>query len=483
MNPYRFSWPDLSISTRLTLWYGLTLLVILSLFAVFCYTSFHMGLHRDFDRHLTHEKRELLPLIEISESGPAFTSLSEARSVAYQTDGIYGTYVRLLSPEGDVLFRSPNFTGHAALPVQLPDGREETSVSRAWEASPARTHYVPLPGEQGALRGWLEVTGFEWTLHRELRRLGWTLALGILPGVLLAIGGGYVLARRALRPVSTLTETARQIGATDLGTRLPVRSSPRDELTRLAETFNDMIARLESSFERERRFTANAAHELLTPLTTMRSEIEVALRRDRNAEGYKDALQSVLTDAKEMAAIVRGLLQLSRAERLTGQHHEPVDLSALTTEHAERFRGRAGEEDIDLTLTVEPGAWARADAVRMGEVVDNLLDNAFKYTPAGGRVAVELEKTTEEVLLRILDTGVGFEPESAEHLYGRFYRGDAAEVQTQPGSGLGLAIVQAVVHAYGGEVSAESAGPDEGSTFEARLPLLPEADHAQSDRA
>lgn len=501
--------PDLSISARLTLWYGLTLLILLSLFAAFCYGAFHVGIHRDFDRHLEHERRELMPLVEASGTGGGlrFGSLEEASTVAYRTGGIYGTYVRLLTPEGNVAYQSPNFEGHAALPIRLPERQETQRTSREWEGKPARTHYTPLygegrPGEDragegraGELRGWLEVTGFEWSLHSGLNRLAWALGLGIALSLVLALGGGYVLARRTLRPVAALTRAAGQIGATNLGRRLPVPDGPRDELTRLAETFNGLIARLSASVERERRFTANAAHELLTPLTTMRSEVEVALRRDRDAPGYQEALGAVLTDAEEMTETVRGLLRLAQAERIgasasgetstsEGSHcdglpseHSPappapatVDLADLAREHVERFWPAAREEGIELALEAAEPAPVVADAAHLGEALSNLLSNALKYTPAGGKVTVTVERTDREARLVVRDTGVGFAPEMAEHLFGRFYRADTPEVQARPGSGLGLAIVRAIAEAYGGRAGAESEGPGRGSTFALTLP-------------
>ena len=499
--------PDLSISVRLTLWYGLTLLILLSLFAAFCYGTFHVGIHRDFDRHLEHERRELMPLVEAGRSGDSlrFASLEEARTVAYRTGGIYGTYVRLLTPTGEVTYQSPNFSGHAPLPVRLPetpppsasmtDSAQTKKVSRQWEGKPARTHYTPLfaEGQPGASQGWLEVTGFEWSLHSGLNRLAWVLGLGIALSLLLALGGGYVLARRTLRPVAALTRAAGQIGATDLDRRLPVPDGPRDELTRLAETFNGLIVRLGASLARERRFTANAAHELLTPLTTMRSEVEVALRRDRDAASYRQVLSAVLTDAEEMTETVRSLLRLAQAERIgnggvseggsrendsrKGRCSSPpaaptVDLAELASEYVERFQSTAREEGVELLLGAAAPALVAADAAHLGEALSNLLSNAIKYTPEGGRVTVAAERAGREARLVVRDTGVGFLPETAEYLFGRFYRADTPEVQVRPGSGLGLAIVQAIAEAYGGRVTAESEGPGRGSTFIVTLPLM-----------
>ncbi len=461
----------LSLSARLTLWYGLTLLVLLSLFAVSAYLFFRQGLRQDFDRHLTHERHMLTPFIRVAGGVPVFDSLNELRSVAYQTDGVYGTYVRLLGPNGAVLYRSPNFDSHEPLPVVLPEAAGMASVSRVWEDAPMRSHYMPVIGDDGRTAGWLEVSGFEWSMRQEMERLGESLAAGILLSVLLAMGGGHLLARRALRPVALLTEAARQIGAGDLGARLPTRFGVRDELTDLAETFNDLIERLEASFRRERRFTSNAAHELLTPLTTLRNGVEVVLRRERPPEVYREKFAVMLEDVDDMIATVRSLLQLARVERLRDMPHEPVDVGRVAEAHVRRFQERAAAQEVALEARLAAGLFVSADAVRLGEVVDNLVDNALKYTPEGGRVAVSAAREGDEAVLVVEDSGVGFGPEQAAQLFDRFYRADTPEVQARSGSGLGLSIVQAIVHVYGGTLGAHSEGLHCGSRFEVRLPL------------
>lgn len=459
----------LSISTRLAAWYGLTMLVLLGLFAAFSYASFHRSLHRDFDRHLTHERRELEPFLHVRDGTPSFEGLDHLRSVAIQTDGVYGTYVRLFAADGTERYRSPNFADHEPLPADLPETAVERRVSRTWDGWPARTIYVPLT-EAGALVGWLEVTGFEWSLHQELYRLAQTLGLGILLSLLLVVGAGRWLARRALRPVAALTEAANRLHPSDLGARLPTDFGVRDELSDLAETFNGLLERLEASVQRERRFTANAAHELLTPLTTLRSEAEVVLRRERDAQAYRRALEGILVDADRMAASVRGLLRLAASDRPPDGALRPVDLGALAQARAERFRARAAEAGLHLHVEAEPDLVALGDARRLGEALDNLLDNAVKYTPRGGAVALALRREGDEAVLEVTDTGIGFDAAMAERLFDRFFRADTPEVQAQPGSGLGLAIVRAIAAAHGGRVEAESQGVGNGSTFRLRLP-------------
>ena len=467
----------LSISVRLALWFGLALLLLLSAFGTVVYASFHTLLHRDFDRHLLHEERELMPYVEVGPGGPAFPSLEGLRSVAYSTDGTFGTYVRLLGPRGEVRYQSPNFAGHDALPVALPDAPKTTSESRTWQGAPARTRTVPLARRGGRLAGWLEITGFEWSLHQGLHQLAGSLALGVLASVGLALAGGLWLARRALRPVGALRTAADRMSTSDLSARLPADFGVRDELTDLAETFNGWLARIESSVarerasvERERRFSADAAHELLTPLAALRSEAEVALRRERSPDGYREALTGVVAEAERLGETVQGLLRLARAERLARGPGERADLAAVTESRVDAHRAAAVAKGVTIEVSTPTGAlWTAAAEGPLVEVVDNLVQNAVKYTPPGGRVEVDVRQTGGDVVLTVRDTGVGMVEAVAARAFERFYRSGEPLVQAEAGSGLGLAVVRAVVEAYGGAVRAESAGPGSGSRFTVSL--------------
>ena len=469
----------LSISVRLALWFGLTLLLLLSAFGAVVYGSFHALLHHDFDRHLQHEEHELMPYVEVGPDGPTFASLEGLRSVAYSTDGVFGTYVRLLGPAGDVRYRSPNFAGHDEFAVFLPVTPETASESRTWQGEPARTRAVPIRDQGGRLAGWLEVTGFEWSLHHGLHQLAGSLALGVLVCVALALAGGLWLARRALRPVGALRTAADRMSTADLSARLPTEFGVHDELTDLAETFNGWLARLEASVarerasvERERRFSADAAHELLTPLAALRSEAEVTLRRERSPAGYQEALLGIVDEAERLGETVQGLLRLARAERLARGTNERADLVGVAASRAAAHRATADAKGIGMTVDLPDGpVWAAAAEAPLVEVVDNLVQNALKYTPPGGRVEVAVRREGGVVVLTVTDTGVGMESAVTGRAFERFYRSDEPAVQAQPGSGLGLAVVRAVVEAYGGTVVAESAGLGAGSMFTATLPL------------
>jgi len=465
--------PSFPISVRLSLWYALALLLLLSAFAVFCYAGYHAAVHRSFDRHLEHEFDAIAPLVEVRDGQLDGRALDASAAVATRQQGANGTYVRLLSVEGRVVYASPNLSGRPALPVALPEDGGRRSLSRTWAGDPARTLVAPVV-RGGRAVGFVEVTGVECARHRELRELATLLVLGVLTGVLVALGAGWWLARRALRPVAVLTAAAARMSADGarLGERLPADFETDDELTRLAETVNGLLARLEASVERERRFTANAAHELLTPLATLRSEAEVTLRRERDAPAYREVLAHVVEDAAAMAATVQGLLRLARVEALPAPPEGVLDLGALVRDRVARLRPMAEAKGLALDLRAEPDVTVAAEAAPLADVVDNLVSNAVKYTPPGGRVTVSLGRAggAGAVRLEVADSGVGFDPAEGPRLFDRFHRADTPEVQAEAGSGLGLAIARAVVEGYGGAVGCASDGPGEGARFWAELP-------------
>ncbi len=457
-----------SIASRIATLFGGILLLILGIFSISIYNLFHWSLHENFDQHLRHEAMQLLPYIRMDSLQ---MTVPVEHLPALQATGMHGTYVRLLTLDGQVRFASANLaTYEHTLPVQLPDTPYPTALSRTWTDLPLRTLLIPVQDARGALRGWLEVSGFEWNAHAELKRLKGLLLLAVLSAVLLSLAGGYLLARQALAPVARITEAARNIQARALDQRLPVPAAPRDELTELAETFNQMLDRLEEGFTRERRFIANAAHELLTPLTILRSNLDIGLRRPRKTEAYQTLLRQTRDEIIRLSASVRQLLKLSRISGADHRTAEEIDLGTLYTRLLVPFQQQAAENRIHLSWDLPPGLVFHGHSTLLGEILSNLLGNALKYTPAGGRIHVRLYQQSDMLVLSVEDTGMGFSEEVRERLFERFYRTTEAE-QRAEGTGLGLSIVQAIVEHYGGIVEAWSPGPGKGSRFTVFLPL------------
>lgn len=314
----------------------------------------------------------------------------------------------------------------------------------------------------------------------------WTLAALVPLALALAGTGGWLLARRALRPVDQMTTTARRIEAEHLGKRLD-GAEVDDELGRLARTLNEMLARLEAAFAQVRRFSADASHELRTPLTVIKGEIEVALRSPRDSAEYQRVLASALEVVESMTRLVDDLLLLSRVDAgALRWEAEPVELDRLVEEAAKEgeILGRGKQVQMKI-LGLEP-LIVRGDGQRLKQLLRNLVDNGVKYTPPGGQVTLALrqgpavsppladrsptphEGAWAEIIVR--DTGIGIPPEALPRIFDRFYRVDPARSREIGGAGLGLCIAQTIAEAHGGRIDVEST-PGAGSTFTIVLPL------------
>jgi len=303
-----------------------------------------------------------------------------------------------------------------------------------------------------------------------LRRL-FSLMLYSLPVVLLlSVGLGWFIAGRALRPVDVITRSARQITASNLGLRLPVPAT-NDELARLTETLNDMIARLETSFSQIRQFTSDASHELKTPLAILMGELEVSLRRPLAPEEYQITLASCLEEVERLTHVVQGLLDLSRAE--SGQvmiELQPVRLSALIADVCDDVMIIAETKRIDLATLIIPNVSITGDRVRLHQALLNVIENAVKYTPDGGRVRVELTIVNDRARMVVADSGVGIPADQLPFIYDRFFRVDKARSKNIHGTGLGLSIVKWIIDAHEGTIEAMSA-EGKGTTVVVTLPL------------
>lgn len=459
-----------SISARLALWYGTGFFLVLSLFLVFLYTSFHLGLHHDFDQQLLADMNRLDTAVRIAPDQPLVIEEDDLRSVAYRTTGAAGTYLRVFSPLDEELYRSPNFGSEASFAPVLSAEQRPGDISHSWRDLATRTRYARLETAGGNFAGWLEVTRFESDMHRDLHRLQWLLILGIVFGTAVAVGIGYGMAKRALQPVAAITSAARDIGPDEPGRRLPTAFSARDELTDLAETLNDLLARLDASFYRERRFREDAAHEMFTPISALQSEIDVALRRPRSEAYYRQALETLGEHVTRISLLVENLLVLSKAEGAAHQDNETTDLSRVVREEVSRCTAAAGDT-ITIISDLQSGVAGRIAHDQFALIVENLLDNAVKYTLPGGRVTAATRRDGTEAVFTVQDTGIGFTGEEADKLFDRFYRAGGRTIRQTRGSGLGLSIVKAIVDSTGGDITAFSPGPNRGSTFEVRLPV------------
>jgi len=288
--------------------------------------------------------------------------------------------------------------------------------------------------------------------------------------VCLAWWGSGRLAREALAPVEALSQTAGTISGQTLSTRLTL-SSPYREFQRLAHTFNGMLDRLQQVFESQRRFVADAAHELKTPLTAMKGNFEVTLQRTRSADEYREAILSNLTEVDRLTAMTKSLLTLAQfAGDRPPLTLQTLELPPLVEEVVGELSVLAQDGGIQLQTECQPVPPFMGDPSQLKQALINLLDNALRHTPSGGTISVRVGFHDQSIRLSVEDTGQGIAPQHLPHLFERFYRVDPARDRQSGGTGLGLAIVKEIVEAHGGQIHAHSQ-VGKGTTVTITLPF------------
>jgi signal transduction histidine kinase len=298
----------------------------------------------------------------------------------------------------------------------------------------------------------------------QLRRLTFG-ALGALFLASLAIG--YIVAGRVLRPVGHITDAARRIQATNLSERIGLRG-PQDELKTLADTFDEMLGRLDTSFTAQRQFVADASHELRNPLAVIQTNADVALQEDVPAE-VRARLEAVRRASDRMRRLVDDLLALARLELASGRHAE-VDLAAVVEEVSDELDPLARAHGLQLATHADGELRVLADRDAVKRALANLLDNAFRHSPEHGEVRLAAERRNGWAVLSVADDGPGLTAGEQEHVFERFWRSDSSRSRESGGTGLGLAIVRRIAESHGGEVGVVSEA-GHGSTFELRLPV------------
>jgi heavy metal sensor kinase len=303
----------------------------------------------------------------------------------------------------------------------------------------------------------------------DLRRLSIIMILAGAGLLLLASLGGSFIIRKALKPVKSVVQTAKDITADDLSLRIEA-GQRQDEIGELVATFNDMISRLEKSINKIKQFSGDVSHELRTPLTIIRGEIEVLLRKERSKEEYQKTLKSALEETDYLERIIDDLLFLSRVEALEKKEFDKtVQLDEVVLNVVESQELSAKNKDITLDIqTVEP-AQLHGEEILLERMVTNIIDNALRYTPSGGRVAVSLENKDGNPMLMVQDTGIGIPEESLQLIFDRFFVVDNSRFKETGGLGLGLSIVKQVADSHGAEIEVKSE-LNKGTSFFVRFP-------------
>jgi heavy metal sensor kinase len=312
-------------------------------------------------------------------------------------------------------------------------------------------------------------------LARDMQRIDELSFLIVSLMLVVAPLGGYWLAGRATRPLAEIIHTMARLRPTQLDERLKLRNTG-DELDQLSLTFNKLLDRIGEYVQQHRDSLANAAHELRTPLAALRSSIEVCLNEERPPEEYRELLANLIDEGTALETLVNQLLLLAETEadrlKIVGNY---VELHTVVERCLDMFRGVAEFRHIDLVTSDLPAVYVEGNRHHLRQLLNNLVDNAMKFTPPGGQVTVTLARDAaqHQVILRVADTGFGISEQEVPHIFDRFYRGDYSRRRDQEtrGTGLGLCICQSVVQAHGGTIAVAST-PGEGTTFTVTLPLL-----------
>src|SRR5712692_6132624 len=455
-------WLPTSIRVRLTGWYVLALCLMLIAYAGATYVSVRHEFFEQLDDQL-HDDFE-------SAEG-SLSRLSDGRIVwsgdrHHDPGDDEGRGVDVWSVRGDAIYRS---SASRSLPPGALAGVSEMPLYASTISDGARwrtlTRMTAVDGRSVVLR----VSRSEERVHAQVWEILVVLIFGLPVAVLVAGLGGYVLARRALRPMDQLASEAHRITAERLHERLSV-PNPSDEVGRLATVINDTFARLESSFDQLRRFTADASHELRTPLAVIRGIGEVGLGAPRSPAEYKEAIGSMLEEVDRLTRLIDTLLRLSHGDAGTVRlAKEAVDLGQLTHEVVASLMILAEERGQRLTLALSDHVWVIADRLVLREAIANIIDNAIKYSRTGGTIDVRVHARNGQAVLEIADEGPGIAPEHRQRIFDRFFRLDEARSRDSGGTGLGLALAKWAVEANGGEITVED-DARRGSTFRIVLP-------------
>jgi len=457
-----------SIGVRLTLWYVAIFAVAQIAFGAGMWFLLRHHLYGLADDNLQGQIEDLQNFMEAQKKNASIAKLQEEVGEAYLLEHS-GDYLELYAENDALLYRSSFLQSH---PVSLvPHGRFGKPVFRSlWIAG----HPFRFTAQRLTANGHMYTATTGIPMDDELETLGLfrTYLLMFAPLLfLVAAGGGYWLSRRALSPVDALVRTAHDITGLNLDSRLP-KLTTGDELQRLSDTLNEMLDRIENAFLRVTQFTADASHELRTPISLIRTEAELALRRSRSDAEYKESLRNILLEAERTTALVEQLLSLARTD--SGRetlHMQSMNLAETVLELKDSWRQVAQIRNLQFSTDIAQDSFVLGDGTALRRLADLLLDNAFKYTPSPGRVVLSLERHDQSAVIAVQDTGPGIAEDERTRIFERFYRVDKARSRQQGGAGLGLAIAQWIVAQHHGSITVESQ-VGRGSTFRVELPLI-----------
>jgi len=473
----------LTLRTKLTLFYSITVSVLLTGFALVYYRVLSVGLDQALTQELIDRTSGLRGYLRFEEGQPVFAydatdpdevSFINSATRYYQVYEIRNGTVLAESDELRALgveYSAEDLTRYIQAPPSFIDLHTDQGKLRL------RNEAVAAEGEVYLLVVGTSMQPMEDTLTSFIKALAWLIP----SGVLLAAFASWFMAGKALEPVAALGKAAGEIAVSRLDRRLPLRGTD-DELDQLAAQFNDTLARLETTLEEMKQFTASISHELRTPLAVLRGEAEIALMQANSTDQYRRVLASQLEEFEKLTRMINQLLILARAESgdvaIASEH---VNLSTMTESLVEQLEPVAASKDVSISCKCDPDVILRGDPGWVERIILNLADNAIKFTPPGGHVQLKVAGVGPDAILDIADDGIGIAPDAVPHIFERFYRADPSRSNRADGAGLGLSLVKWAVDQHRGTIQVQSS-PLTGTCFIVRFPaaLQPQASAKQA---
>ena len=466
-----------SLKWRVAAWYAGLLIVVLLLVSAVVGMRLQSILYAQARSRVTATMAEIASSVQASEEpfslgfggSDAYALLTDSNNLTTWSSPT--TFIQIDSSNGYPLAKSSNLGG-TTIPKALGlDAR--TPIARRQIALPIGTllvedRYFVL----GSRRVVVHVAERIDALERSIAQTRESIALAVIAAMLAIVALSWWLAGRAFDPLEKLAQAMREIGSERLDRRLNWGKRD-DEIGRLAESFDDLLARLQEAFARERQFISDASHELRTPLTSINANAQMLLRwGDRDPVILRESLETIVAESAQLSQMVGGMLLLAKADRGDEIPMEPLALGALAAEAVNGERASAASKGLDLRLDAENGVFVMGEGHLLRQAIANLIENAVKFT-AQGSVEVRVRALGERAIVEVVDSGTGIPDRQRAQIFERFYRGDSAHARAIPGTGLGLAIVRSIARVHRGEVRAEGA-PGGGALLRISLPRLAE---------
>jgi heavy metal sensor kinase len=459
----------LSIGVRLMLWYLAIFALGEIVFGASMWFILRDNLYDLVDDQLESQIEDVKTFLQAQSRDTSMEKLREELRETYAAEHS-GDFLQVSVESGDVVYRSRFLESHQSIllpPAQIQDLRIK---SRHVDGKHFRFAFEKLSMNGHAYAVQMGAPADDAVDTLKLFRSSLLTFAPVL--LLVAAVVGYWMSGRALAPVDALVRTAHQISGANLNLRLE-KLETGDELQRLSDTLNEMLDRIESAFLRVTQFTADASHELRTPVSLIRTEAELALRRSRGEAEYRESLRHILNEAERTTLLIEQLLELARAD--SGREAvdlQPVDVGTILRSLADNWCQVAAIRNLEFSSEIgDSNLSVLGDETLLRRLADILLDNAFKYTTSPGSVRLVLEQIEDRVVITVRDSGVGIAKEDQGKIFERFYRVDKSRTRSQGGTGLGLSIAQWIVLQHHGSITVKSE-PGEGAIFRVELPKV-----------